>query len=311
MLGILLFATAKNIHNDRQSHFISVKDLFIAIFERKIMRPIFLLFLGCAFLFSSCSSLKYKDINYLEQDYASTTLPHLNIFRPKKAEGKNDVLIFVHGGDWNSGNKNTYGFFGRGFAKRGVVTVIPDYTLSPRADYDTMAQQVAEAIKWTSENIKDYGGDPQRIFITGHSAGGHLAALATMNPKYLNDSTMVKGIILNDAGGLDIYSYLQNYPPTQSNNYLSTWTKEKQNWKEASPIYFLDKDTPPIMMYVGSKTYPAIFKYNELFNLELKNYDPDAPFIVLDKKHKAMIKQYLWPWSKRFDEVLKFMNAQE
>ena len=275
------------------------------------MRSIVILFLACAAMLTSCASLKYKDINYLNQDYSTDiNLPHLNIFRPKKAQGASDVLIFVHGGDWDSGTKDLYGFYGRGFAKRGVVTVIPNYTLSPGADYDTMTRQIAEAIKWTAANIKDYGGDPTRIFITGHSAGGHLAALAAINPKYLNDSTLVKGIILNDAAGLDMYSYLQEHPPTAKNNYMTTWTQNEQTWKAASPIYFLDKRTPPILMYVGTKTYPSIFKYNELFSLELKNYQPNAPFITQDKKHKNMIIQYFWPWSKRYGEVIAFMKAQ-
>lgn len=288
------------------------KKAYLSLFLKKNMRLNFMLILICTLLLSSCASMKYKDINYLPEDYtAQPDLPHLNIFRPKKAQGKNDVLLFVHGGDWNSGSKNTYNFFGRGFAKRGIVTVIPDYTLSPKANYDTMTQQITEAIKWTAENIKDFGGDPQRIFITGHSAGGHLAALAVMDPKYLKDSTLVKGIILNDAAGLDMYSYLQNRPPTTENNYIATWTKEEKNWKDASPIYYLDEQTPPIMMYVGTKTYPSIFKYNELFSLELKNYQPDAQFITLDKKHNSMIIQYFWPWNRRYGEVLSFMKAQE
>ncbi len=276
------------------------------------MRSIFILFFSCTLLLTSCASLKYKDINYLAQDYTTgKELPRLNIFRPKNAQGGNDVLLFVHGGDWDSGNKNTYGFFGRGFARKGVITVMPDYTLSPRADYDTMAQQIAEAVKWTAENIKDYGGDPKRIFITGHSAGGHLAALAAMSPKYIKDSTLIKGIILNDAGGLDMYSYLKDHPPGTNNNYITTWTNNEQTWKEASPIYYLDKNTPPIMMYVGTKTYPSIFKYNELFSLELKNYQPNAQFNVQDKRHKNMIIQYIWPWSKRYGEVIAFMKAQD
>ncbi|HEA31048.1 MAG TPA: alpha/beta hydrolase [Leeuwenhoekiella sp.] len=261
---------------------------------------------------TSCGSIKYRDINYLNQEYtAGSQLPTLNIFRPKNNGDKNDVLIFVHGGNWDSGSKGLYSYLGRNFAKKDVLTVIPGYTLSPRADTKTMTQQIAEAIKWTHEHIDNFGGNPDRIFITGHSAGGHLAALATMNPAYLKDSSYIKGIILNDAAGLDMHSYLQEYPPTNEDHYLTTWTDSEQNWLEASPINYINEQTPPMMVYLGTKTIPSIFKYNELFLIKLNKVQPAVKPVLLDKKHNAMVIQYLWPWSKRFNEIKAFMKAQQ
>jgi len=175
------------------------------------------------------------------------------------------VLIFVHGGNWNTGNKNTYGFLGRNFAKKGVVILIPDYILSPTASYDEMAKEIAAVIQWAKQNCKEYNGDPNKIFITGHSAGGHLAALAVMNPKYGIDPTEVSGIILNDAAGLDMKNYLENYPPANDNDYIATWTTNPDVWRDASPIYFLDKSTPPFLIYVGDKTYESIKTNNNRF----------------------------------------------
>jgi len=74
------------------------------------------------------------------------------------------VLIFVHGGNWNTGNKNTYGFLGRNFAKKGVVILIPDYILSPTASYDEMAKEIAAVIQWAKQNCKEYNGDPNKNF---------------------------------------------------------------------------------------------------------------------------------------------------
>ncbi|MGB3776516.1 MAG: prolyl oligopeptidase family serine peptidase, partial [Leeuwenhoekiella sp.] len=156
-----------------------------------------------------------------------------------------------------------------------------------------------------------FGGNPDRIFITGHSAGGHLAALATMNPSYLKDSVSVKGIILNDAAGLDMYSYLQENPPTSANHYLTTWGKNQQNWLQASPINYIDENTPPMMIYLGTKTIPSVFKYNELFLIELNEVQPDVKPILQDRKHKTMVIQYFWKWSNRFKEIKAFMKAQQ
>jgi arylformamidase len=77
-----------------------------------------------------------------------------------------------------------YDFYGKNFAKKGITTVIVGYTLSPEADYKEMATQVAEGIKWIQKNIAEYKGDPEKLFLTGHSAGGHLVALAVMNEEY-------------------------------------------------------------------------------------------------------------------------------
>ncbi|MBG6112117.1 acetyl esterase/lipase [Flavobacterium sp. CG_9.10] len=268
-----------------------------------------LLLLNGVFLVS-CSSKKIADTSYLSSSKAKeTNIPQLNIFVPKNTKGTaSPVLIFVHGGNWNSGRKGTYDLLGRNFANKGVITVIPDYTLSPAADYDTMTKQIAAVIKWTKDNISKYNGNPNQIFITGHSAGGHLGALAVMNPKYGIDPKSISGIILNDAAGLDMKNYLEQNPPTAENDYVATWTKSPANWREASPIYFLDKNTPPFLIYVGDKTYNSIKTANKRFLDALQPYQAGVVPIRLNKKHIPMVVQYFWPWSDRFDEVVDFMK---
>lgn len=271
------------------------------------MRITILIILLVSFLVS-CSSTKFKDVTYLSKN--DTLERKLNIFIPKKTSKElMPVLIFVHGGNWNSGNKNWYGFIGRNFAKKGVITIIPSYTLSPNANYDQMTEEIAKAILWTKQNIQKYHGDTTKIFVTGHSAGGHLVALATMNPKYSILVGTVSGIILNDAAGFDMKYYLENYPPTQENDYLTTWTNNPTEWRNASPIYFLNQQTPPFLIYVGKKTYPSIKVANDRFLNELKKFQKDVEPIYLNKKHIPMVLQYFWPWNNRFDEIKDFMDS--
>jgi len=261
-----------------------------------------------AIFFTSCATKKHKDVTYLS-NAVPKNISEPNVFTPRKKHTERlPVLIFIHGGNWNAGNKDTYGFFGRNFAKKSVVTVIPGYTLSPNASYDEMTKQIAEAVSWTKENIAEYGGDPSNIFLTGHSAGGHLAALAIMNPKYNIDQKDISGIILNDAAGLDMKHYLEENPPTSQDDYITTWTQNPENWQDASPVYYINKNTPPIMMYVGNKTYQSIKTANRSFLDELHKVQPDVEPIFLDKKHIPMMVQYFWPWSKRYREILGFIN---
>ncbi|WP_452223618.1 alpha/beta hydrolase [Lacinutrix chionoecetis] len=267
-------------------------------------------FLLFSLLLFNCASRKISDVAYLTQaETKAVNQPTLNIFEPRKTEAaKNPVVIFVHGGYWTEGDKKTYGFLGRNFAKNDVVTVIPGYSLSPEGNYDTMAKEIAQAVQWTKNNIEAYKGDPNQIFLMGHSAGGHLIALISTNPKYLEDKNVIKGVILNDAAGLDMKSYLEENPPTNEYNYKTTWTENPEKWKDASPIYFLDNTAPPFMVYVGEKTYPSIIKQNEAFVSALKPYQPNVKQIFLDKKHVPMMSHYFFPWTNRYDEILRFIK---
>src|SRR3990170_5971667 len=137
-----------------------------------------LITVGIASLFfiplSSCSfkSIKRsKNIRYLDADPVSKTKKQtLNIFGPRKWSTSKEVLIFIHGGGWNSGKKSLYNFFGTRMARKNVVVVIINYPLSPKANYHQMAVAVAKGVEWVKKNIETFGGNPERVFISGHSA---------------------------------------------------------------------------------------------------------------------------------------------
>ncbi|KQT21827.1 esterase [Chryseobacterium sp. Leaf404] len=261
-------------------------------------------------LLNSCKSTSaYKDISFTKNHVGNEV--KLNIFTPKKTDKNYPILIFVHGGNWNTGNKKTYNLMGKNFARKNIIAVIPDYTLSPNADVDQMTKEVAAAIQFTKENAQKYNGDSRKIFVSGHSAGGQLAASAVMNPKYQIPENTVSGIVLIDAAGIDMKNYLEKNPPTSQSNYDVTWSKDPQKWKDASPIYFINEKTPPFLIYVGEKTYPSIKVANENFLKALHPYQPNVKPVFINKKHIPMVVQYFFPWSKRFDETLEFINKSE
>jgi len=245
-----------------------------------------------ALIVTSCkSTTAYKDIVYTKNQAGEAV--KMDIFTPKKtSDQKNPVLIFVYGGNWNSGNKNNYRLLAKNFARQNMTVVVPDYTVSPKADVDEMTKEIAAAIQFTKKNAAKYNGDPRRIFISGHSAGGQLATSAVMNPKYGIPENTISGIILIDAAGIDMKNYLEKYPPTSADNYDVTWSKDPEKWKQASSIYFIDEKTPPFLIYVGEKTYPSIKLANENFVKALQPFQPDVKPIMLNKKHIPMMLQY-------------------
>lgn len=127
----------------------------------------------------------------------------LDVFQPKGRTGC-PVLFFVHGGGWVIGGKDDvfgiygYGTIARCLAQRGFVVVLPNYRLSPRVRHPEHIKDVARAFAWLYRNVARYGGNPERLFVAGHSAGAHLAALLATDESYLK----AEGLTLANIRGV-------------------------------------------------------------------------------------------------------------
>ncbi len=236
----------------------------------------------------------------------------LNIYAPKNATGNEKVMIYLYGGSWKSGNKEMYNFFGKRLAKKGIIAVLINYPLSPDFIVTDMAYAAAQSVKWTYENIADYGGNPMKIFISGHSAGGHLASLITLKDDYILDLGMknpIKGAVLIDAAGLDMHGFLKknNFPP--DNIYIKAFTTDSQLWKESSPIYFVDINDPPLLIMMGGKTLPGILSSTERFMNVYKQYVSEPNYKLQKKKtHAGMILQFFNRSNIAYDWIEEFME---
>ncbi|WP_026965819.1 alpha/beta hydrolase [Algoriphagus terrigena] len=250
-----------------------------------------------------------KEITYLQ---AADSLPErqLNVFSPKK-KGIYPVLLFVHGGSWNSGNKEIYDFFGSRMARRKVVTVVIDYPLAPEFKVNAMEKAVVQAVKWTSGNIAEYGGDPKQIYISGHSAGGHLAGLVAMKASLFPDGTPLKGAILNDPGGLDMDRYLADSGQTTGKKFIKSFTDDPAVWKEHSPINFLGETDVPLLIMEGGKTYPSITQTVGIFREAAEKKGVPLEYSFYRRKHHIpMMTQFFFTWTRGYQDVLGFIEEQ-
>lgn len=279
----------------------------------KLFSIITLLFLSsCTSYFKSTRS---KNISYnqnKERSIARKDLLKLNVFTPRKNDTPKEVLLFIHGGSWNSGNKGLYSFFGNRMAAKGVVLITINYTHSPKAKYNQMALEAAQSVKWIKENIAKYGGNPDKIFVSGHSAGGHLAALIAVDNRYfysLKIENPIKGVVLIDAAGIDMYRYLKESNFKNGHSFLKTFTNNPNVWKEASALYYIEKGIPPFLQYIGGKTYSSIISSNTEFNKRILEIHSDSKLIVQKEKgHVQMMSQFISKKSPRYEEVLGFMR---
>ncbi len=240
----------------------------------------------------------------------------LDVFVPKNVKKGEDlpVLLFVHGGNWNEGRRGLYRWFGSRLARKGMMAVVIDYPLSPAARYDDMAQSTAQAVAWVSKHAAEYGANPDLIFVSGHSAGGHLSALVALDNHYLKeagvDSSVIKGAVMIDAAGLDMYTYLKEENGLiEEPTYAQTFTTSPAEWKKASPIFYITPSQLPMLIFQGGRTYPSIERSNARFLKELNAQGARVEFkLVPRKKHVPMITQFLNPYNGRYDEIIRFMK---
>lgn len=123
----------------------------------------------------------------------------LDVYAPAGAIEPAPVVVFFYGGSWNNGSRSDYAFVGHALASRGMVTVVADYRLYPEVRYPAFLEDSAHAVAWAAREIGRYGGNPQRLFVMGHSAGGYNAAMLALDARWLRgagaDPSMLDGWI--------------------------------------------------------------------------------------------------------------------
>lgn len=222
-----------------------------------------LLFVAIACL-TSCSKTGTVLLNGLAKtgDYKAVTniaydnigANKLDIYLPINRESdkgsgaaKKPVLIFFYGGCWgecSSLHKSDYLFVAQSFASRGIVTVIADFRQYPDAMFPEIMQDTANVVEWVSKHIGDYGGDTQRIFLSGHSSGAHIAAMLALNTPYLAARTRAKiSGFIGLAGPYDFLPFGEAY----QERLFAPLAKPE----DSQPIYFVTANSPRLMILQG------------------------------------------------------------
>jgi arylformamidase len=115
----------------------------------------------------------------LDVAYGARERERLDVFPATRADAP--IHVFIHGGYWRSHRKEDYRFVAEAGAAAGMATFVVEYDLAPAADLDAIVAQVRRAIDWIRANARRFGGDPRRLVVSGHSAGGHLAAMLALD----------------------------------------------------------------------------------------------------------------------------------
>lgn len=145
-----------------------------------------------------------KDIPYTEKPHERQVL---DVYAPKDAKNL-PVVFWIHGGGWQAGDKSSVQLKPKFFTEKGFVFVSTNYRLLPSVEMGEIIRDVAKGIGWTHKQIATYGGDPNRLYVMGHSAGAQLAALVCIDERYLKAEgvpmSALKGCVPVDGDTYDV-----------------------------------------------------------------------------------------------------------
>jgi len=169
----------------------------------------------------------------------------LDVYAPERAQAA-PVVVFLYGGSWEDGKRRWYRYVGDALASNGVVTVIPDYRKFPDVRFPAFMHDAARAVAWAREHAHEFGGDPQRLFVMGHSAGGQIAALLAADRRYLADVGLRPRDLAGMIGIAGAYAFLPFV-----DDEAQIFGNDARGRYDSQPINFIDGDEPPMLLLQG------------------------------------------------------------
>ena len=194
------------------------------------------------------------DVSVDEFAYGPDPYQTLSIMRPARPSGP--VLLFWHGGGWTSGYKEWNHFMAPAFADAGIVLVSAGYRLAPRVLFPAMLEDCVAALAWVYRHIGDQGADPARLFVGGHSAGGHLAALLAGSRHWQSNAGLPGSVIRGCLPVSGVYLFGEGSGLSTRPRFLGE--PDEVVDRAASPLRQLGAPLPPFFVSWGEKDFPHL-----------------------------------------------------
>ena len=247
----------------------------------------------------------------VEQVAEASTGPHrqqrLLVYRSDDAAEALPVLVFFHGGSWAHGDPQHYGFVARSFAEEGFVVVLGGYRLGDEGRYPAMLEDTAAVVGWVHANIAKYGGDPERIFLGGHSAGAYNVAQVALERRWLEKEgvpeSALRGVI-GLAGPYDFYPY-------DSASTKAAFGSARAG-AESQPVNHARAGAPPMLLVHGEADTLVKPRNSRALAKALNEAGGRADTLFLPEgDHNAPLLSLANPWRRDplvHDRILAFMR---
>lgn len=225
------------------------------------------------------------------------------------SERPRPVVLFIHGGGWNSGAPGDYRFVGRTLAREGYVVVLSGYRLGSEGRYPAMLEDSAQAVAWVRDHAAKYGGDPEQVFLMGHSAGAYNAVMITLERQWLGrvgvPDGFIKGVI-GLSGPYDFYPFTSD-SARQAFGHVA-------DPASTQPIHFVRADAPPLLLITGDADVTVKPRNAEaLARVFTALGRPNRPVVLAGVDHSGTIMKLAAPFNRDrrvLDPVLAFLTAQ-
>ena len=260
-----------------------------------------------------------RDVCYTPELECDARAHRLDFYLPAAHDWP--VLVFIHGGGWDSGDKNlkaggadVYANIGRTFASRGIGTAVINYRLQPTTDWRGQVADAEQAVRWVHEHAREYGGRADRVFVMGHSAGGYLASWVALGTAAA-DSLGVRGAICVSGAGLDLADSL-TYALGESLRYYEKRFRAgdtTEAWKRlASPVQRVHAGAPPFLfMYAGGEK-PPLKRQASVLQEALERVGVRSRVqIVPGESHSRIVLTLSRPDKTAVPAILEFIRAHE
>ena len=236
----------------------------------------------------------------------------LDIYLPKDAKSF-ATLVWFHGGGLKNGNKGGTADDGaktpqiaRSLAAAGIAVVTPNYRLSPKVTYPAYIQDAAAAVSWTKAHIAEHGGDPKRVFVGGHSAGGYLALMLGMDEHYLADA----GVKMSEiAGFVPVSGQVMTHYTVREERGIG---KYEVTADDAAPVRFARKVTQPFLVLYGDHDMPARAEENAFFValMVAAGNKVITGIQIADRTHGSIVSKMVNEGDPGREAILDFMKAK-
>lgn len=219
------------------------------------------------------------------------------------------VVVFIHGGSWDSGDPRDYRFIGRTLAREGYVVVLPGYRLGDAGKFPHMIEDGAAAVAWTRNHIAQYGGDTGQVVLMGHSAGAYNAMMLALDRQWLGRAGVPDGFIKGVIGLSGPYDF---YPFTSASTRHAFGQAPDPTLTQ--PIHFARGDAPHVLLITGDADVTVKPRNSLALALALTDAGlPTRPVVLRGVDHGGTVMMLAAPFSRDrrvLDPVLAFLAAQ-
>lgn len=276
-------------------------------------------------LFTRLSTLPKSvetDFGLIQPDicYSTSSVKNfLDLYVPKK---KNfPVVLFIHGGSFVTGDRkdSLYANIGEAFQMNGIGCAVISYRLSSDSVWPAQPRDAASAVRWLYDHIEEYGGDRNNVFVVGHSAGGHLAALLAADTSYFHDARVgatgvrgfiVMGTMLSDAGSLHNIT-----PENELQLFRDHWFFKifgsRENFIQSIPLYHIHPHMSPMLCLLASGEVDGSYKIESAVEFGEKSRPFGVSFsyeVIPDRTHMGLVERMIEPEDISMQKILQFIS---